>query len=1045
MRKIATLFITSFILTAVSAPGFVPPDGPDFSVDLTGTNVPRADNADVQDRLSNSESWKSFAQDNGKWRAVFDEISGIPRNAIGPPIAIGGYHVIDDGNVEEIALKFAEYLSDVTGVNVSDLHLGQAKHLGNKWFVTLDQYYQGVPVYDRRLRLKISDNGKLFYFGSSAIPDIVLGTVPTLSQQTAFDYAVSGIGYNPQTDQAEYKGLWVLAVLEGNHYKGRLCHRFLIDVDTPLGKYETFTDAENGSTLFRYDTIRYETLTGTVTGMIQLETPFDEWVERPFRDLTVYPESYNSVLTDVNGNFTVQVNGSNPVNIEAYLAGAFSRVANQQGADAIFQGQATPGVNFEILWDDNNSNPAERCGYYSHLVGHTEIKIIEPAFTDLDFSMYCKVNLNQTCNAYWDGSSINFFNAGGGCTNTAQIADVVYHEYGHGVTDYQYKPYSPNGAQHEGWSDYFAATITDQPLIGRGFYSNNPNGYLRTCDNTNRWPEDWSGEPHNDGLIIAGALWHLRQDLGDRELADSLFHYARYGYSTNYEDYFYDVLAVDDDDNNLENGTPHAPEIYYNFGNLHGIGPGAYVNFVHTPLVDTEDAGVPIPVVSEVYAIYDLNPDSILCYYNTGSGYQALVMQNASGDTFATQIPGQPSGTTINYYLLGVDISGIRGTDPENAPQTTHTFYVGPDVTPPTLEVVSIPDYTIDLFGPYGPFIINVTDLNDINPDSVYLHFKINDGTERNPIQLQPTGNPNEYTATLTTGEQLATGDAINFYFTATDMANTPNNGRYPASGFLPLVMSDEELVDDFESGTSQWDLGDGWVLDADQSYQGDYSITDSEGNYPNNANNPLTLIDGYNLTPYSHATVNFMYKSVILAGDYVAIEVTNDGGATTEEIGRITGTANWRMAQYAFDQFTGTGNENVQLIFRMVSDASGNSFGIFIDNVQISINPPSSAGDGLLSDVPKSFNLEQNYPNPFNPTTTISYSLDKPGRVILDIINLMGQKVISIDEGNRNPGSHLVVWEGVNADGSKAASGIYFYRLQAGERTAVKRMLLLK
>ena len=91
-------------------------------------------------------------------------------------------------------------------------------------------------------------------------------------------------------------------------------------------------------------------------------------------------------------------------------------------------------------------------------VVHDYAKFLEPGFTGVDYVMPVAVNINQTCNAYWDGNGVNFYAAGGGCPNTATMPDVVFHEYGHGINDKLYIQYgSPsgmnNGALHEGLAD----------------------------------------------------------------------------------------------------------------------------------------------------------------------------------------------------------------------------------------------------------------------------------------------------------------------------------------------------------------------------------------------------------------------------------------------------------------------------------------------------------------------------------------------------------------------------------------------------------------
>jgi hypothetical protein len=83
---------------------------------------------------------------------------------------------------------------------------------------------------------------------------------------------------------------------------------------------------------------------------------------------------------------------------------------------------------------------------------------------------------------------------------------------------------------------------------------------------------------------------------------------------------------------------------------------------------------------------------------------------------------------------------------------------------------------------------------------------------------------------------------------------------------------------------------------------------------------------------------------------------------------------------------------------------------------------------------------LDQNYPNPFNPSTAIQFSLEKPGKTVLEIYNTLGQKVATLVNGELSAGAHRYQW---NASG--LASGVYFYRLQSNEFVATKKMILVK
>ena len=88
---------------------------------------------------------------------------------------------------------------------------------------------------------------------------------------------------------------------------------------------------------------------------------------------------------------------------------------------------------------------------------------------------------------------------------------------------------------------------------------------------------------------------------------------------------------------------------------------------------------------------------------------------------------------------------------------------------------------------------------------------------------------------------------------------------------------------------------------------------------------------------------------------------------------------------------------------------------------------------------------LAQNSPNPFNPQTSISYSLASAMRAVIEIIDASGARVTSIDEGVQPAGAHATVWNGRDAQGHAAASGVYFYRLAGMPDVAAKKMILLK
>ncbi|SVA49021.1 uncharacterized protein METZ01_LOCUS101875, partial [marine metagenome] len=98
--------------------------------------------------------------------------------------------------------------------------------------------------------------------------------------------------------------------------------------------------------------------------------------------------------------------------------------------------------------------------------------------------------------------------------------------------------------------------------------------------------------------------------------------------------------------------------------------------------------------------------------------------------------------------------------------------------------------------------------------------------------------------------------------------------------------------------------------------------------------------------------------------------------------------------------------------------------------------------GDGLTPDV---FALHNNYPNPFNPVTNITYDIPEVSDVTLEVFNIAGQKVRTLVQKTHEPGRYRVVWGATNDYGQTLSSGMYFYRIQAGDFISVKKLILMK
>jgi len=120
------------------------------------------------------------------------------------------------------------------------------------------------------------------------------------------------------------------------------------------------------------------------------------------------------------------------------------------------------------------------------------------------------------------------------------------------------------------------------------------------------------------------------------------------------------------------------------------------------------------------------------------------------------------------------------------------------------------------------------------------------------------------------------------------------------------------------------------------------------------------------------------------------------------------------------------------------------------VPNVQ-SLSPDFQGGSVALdsrtptANLPAEFALSQNVPNPFNPTTIVAYALPKDAQVNLDVYNVLGQHVKTLVNEMQRAGRQTVTWDGTDNSGSSVASGVYFYKLRAGDFTDTKKMVMLK
>lgn len=112
-----------------------------------------------------------------------------------------------------------------------------------------------------------------------------------------------------------------------------------------------------------------------------------------------------------------------------------------------------------------------------------------------------------------------------------------------------------------------------------------------------------------------------------------------------------------------------------------------------------------------------------------------------------------------------------------------------------------------------------------------------------------------------------------------------------------------------------------------------------------------------------------------------------------------------------------------------------------YIEDMTLLLGKPMNVKKNAETSIPKQFNLYQNYPNPFNPSTTIKFDLPKDANVTIKIYDIIGRVVATLVNNElKKAGSYDITW-----NASNYATGVYFYRIEAGSFVSSKKMVLLK
>jgi hypothetical protein len=490
---------------------------------------------------------------------------------------------------------------------------------GNTIQIYVPRVVNSIKVRDSYITATIN-NGNMTLFGTNKWGDISTSTVPTVSENEAREAVqLHAAGYT-------IKGAWRASELQlipvsrgqnpklievGKGYDYRLAWVIRPAFDGELRHFEALVDAHNGELLSFVDTNQYATQREVTGGVLPVS---NDGVAPDGLEYAGWPMPYDNVATP-GGTVTTDSGGNlpNPVdgNITSTLSGEYVRINDNCGPISL---TSAGDIDFGTSGGTDCVTPgfggagnthASRTGF------HELNRIIEmgrgqlPNNNWLQQQLTSNMNINQTCNAFWGGGTVNFYRSGGGCANTGELAGVFDHEWGHGLDDNDANPSiaSPSG---EGIADIYTALRLNSSCIGRNFLSGNCSGNGDPCLNCSGvrdidYLKRQSGQPHDYswanancgtsvhciGGVYSEAVWSLWK----RELQNPPYNYddhtaheivtrltylgggnvgtwfsggPPYGGCQAGSGYM-NFLAADDDNGDLSDGTPHMTAIFNAF------------------------------------------------------------------------------------------------------------------------------------------------------------------------------------------------------------------------------------------------------------------------------------------------------------------------------------------------------------------------------------------------------------------------------------------------------------------------------------------------
>ncbi|MCI0602408.1 PepSY domain-containing protein [bacterium] len=528
MAKKGILILITFFLIAGFSSALNPPKTSELTnkIILPPVIAPVSD-ATKQNVFETSAAWTTFnAANGGNWKSTFDPLTGSARRVYGGaiPFIAGPANSLNGGtssaDLETAARNFITANSALFQISQSQLRfVPEADKTESKRvrYAAFDQVINGVQVVGARLVFAVN-NGNMIYWNSAKIGNLTQETALITAQQ-ALTAALLHAGFTQdQVSVILEPRLAYLPTVTANLLTHRLIYElsfrqnggratWFAQVDAKTATMVSFVDRNNYACETSSDNIK-----GKVTGGIKPAEFRDAEVVRSFPFVRVDQSGFPFTSTQ-NGVYDYEGEANSGLNGQFFDTFCEECLKSEEDPQEEFQPNAssdllgvinfgtggkdvvTPGPIPELdtadVFGNGTSTQADRTAYY-----HTNVaRSMGKKWTDFSFyegTVGVNVNINDQCNAFWNGSSVNFYRSGGGCNNTGLIRDVMQHEYGHGIDDFDGLP--PNltdRATGEAVGDHIALFVDHDSCIGQSFEDGRntgpflidpDTGNIKTCD-----------------------------------------------------------------------------------------------------------------------------------------------------------------------------------------------------------------------------------------------------------------------------------------------------------------------------------------------------------------------------------------------------------------------------------------------------------------------------------------------------------------------------------------------------------------------------------